>query len=764
MLVDLWLIDAELGSMVAGVWMSDGATRNEGLALSTLNDLALKDIELAREMSGFSWLADSIDKHELNAIVFLNHLAANEIELAGEIVRLMWFADDVTEEEVNAVEHLNDLVSWDVELAGKIVERTWFADGVTEEEVNAVEHLNDLASKDVKLAVKVSAVSWLADDVTKDESLALRSFDTLATVDIEVARNISGSPWFADSGTLASNVSFSLIFLALPGVDAFGELTDQPWFADGLDKEEAAFVITLWSCSALGIPDFYTDLLRTHYTKHRAVSLPLAGEVNIWIFQNTPFPPDGDLLTVVEETARISEGFFGVPFPTTDIILLVADDEHGLSARYVDSHIVATRGPDGVRSVPHEISHYYLHSGPKWLDEGISQFIQTYVNDQIGVQSIVDRGAEVFHRVQFDCFDSNEIENILHHVYIWDQTAFSHGSCLYDLSENFLLNVFETIGERAMVSALRELYPLVVDTYSYRWEDILEVEKLIFDTFKKHTPADRLEEFLDLYHRLHGGPYAYPVIDPMDDHANDASTATEIAVGEIVEGSLDYYFDLDYFKFRADEGLRYLISVDHEGLRSTSVFLYGPDGATREQLVDRWKNTGHATCGSFPGPKRESKGTQMRWIAPRSSDYYIPVNSFAGSSGRYTIEITPVTTISDDHGDSPATASNLAVDRMIEGVVDYDFDLDFFLLKAVAGRKYKFSVETDSDSFVVDVHMYTSDGFKVTRRLASAYRGERNSPSYEWVAPNSGEYYLAANGDCGTIGTYRLFISEAESD
>ena len=39
----------------------------------------------------------------------------------------------------------------------------------------------------------------------------------------------------------------------------------------------------------------------------------------------------------------------------------------------------------------------------------------------------------------------------------------------------------------------------------------------------------------------------------MDDHGNDQSSATEIAIGESVEGIVDDLFDFDYFVFRAEE-------------------------------------------------------------------------------------------------------------------------------------------------------------------------------------------------------------------
>ena len=63
-------------------------------------------------------------------------------------------------------------------------------------------------------------------------------------------------------------------------------LTAQPWFDDGLNDEEAAFVVVL--SGMVGRP-LYADLLAAHSTKTKTVSLPLAGDVRIWVFQDKVF-------------------------------------------------------------------------------------------------------------------------------------------------------------------------------------------------------------------------------------------------------------------------------------------------------------------------------------------------------------------------------------------------------------------------------------------------------------------------------------------
>ena len=51
--------------------------------------------------------------------------------------------------------------------------------------------------------------------------------------------------------------------------------------------------------------------------------------------------------------------------------------------------------------------------------------------------------------------------------------------------------------------------------------------------------------------------------DTTDDHSDGAANATGLSIGETVGGTLDDEFDIDYFKFTAEEGQGYRVDVDY---------------------------------------------------------------------------------------------------------------------------------------------------------------------------------------------------------
>ena len=74
------------------------------------------------------------------------------------------------------------------------------------------------------------------------------------------------------------------------------------------------------------------------------------------------------------------------------------------------------------------------------------------------------------------------------------------------------------------------------------------------------------------------------------------------------------------------------------------------------------------------------------------------------------------------------------------------------------------SIEAVVRPFFAHVHLYSPDVNAPTRLLALDYYdglGRGGSSHSEWVAPSSGEYYFAAGGGCGTVGTYKLIVAES---
>ena len=710
----MWIQDSDLAETVAGMpWVVDGVSDSESIALDAVGGIARRDTELANMVTGFPWFTDEFADDERWALVVLRDIATTDSELANMVASLPWFTDGITEDEQHAFNELVPIALTDAELAKMLVALPWFADEITDDEGWALVALRDIATTDSEVAKIVANLPWEGDNITEMESYAL---DSLASV-------------------------------AAQSTDAFDRLTSQLWFTDGLDKEEQAIIVTLGDLASRNT-NLYDDLLRTQFIQTRKVSLPLAGDVNIYVIEkDPPSIQNEDLLTIIEDTARITEDFMQVPFPMHDIILLITASEYGIKGEHAGTFMTLQRNSwdFAVDSVPHETAHYYFHSdfGHPWLHEGMAEFIQSYFNDQNGVQDMSDRETDLSMDVENFCVGDG-LENIRHLTYRFDLTyvsKFGPPQCAYHMGENFLISIFNTIGESAMSAAVRELYLQNLD-----WLATPVTEEAIYNAFLKHTPADKKEALRGLYQTLHGGAFAFDVLPFDDDHADELSSASEIVTGEALEGTLDYMFDFDYFKFQTNEDQKYILTVNHASLRTSSITLYDPDGLTQV----RWKSR-----------TREASGPQIQWVAPSSDEYYFAVQNFGGKTGGYTLTITAVAPIEDDHGDTVATATSISLGQVVHGTVDDDFDYDYFQFQAVEGKSYRVEIDLGTLEFY-HRHLYTAEGVPHDYEYGFWDDGVWAiwTETGDWTPSSSGTYYLAVDGADGSVGSYTVTITD----
>ncbi len=233
--------------------------------------------------------------------------------------------------------------------------------------------------------------------------------------------------------------------------------------------------------------------------------------------------------------------------------------------------------------------------------------------------------------------------------------------------------------------------------------------------------------------------------DVMDDHGNDASTATGVVVGGDTEGILDFGGDIDVFRFSAEAGQVYQIDVALGTLEDSVVALTDSDG---------WELAYNDDYGN-------SAASRAIWEATDSGDYYVEVaGAWFDSTGSYTMTIA-LSDVRDDHGNDTSTATAVGVGDDTEGSIDYEGDTDFFLFSGEAGQFYQIDVAlgTLDDSVAYLTHF---DGWEVA---SNDDHGNSAASRIIWGASDSGDYYVgvaAAWGSGTGTGSYTVTISISE--
>ena len=251
------------------------------------------------------------------------------------------------------------------------------------------------------------------------------------------------------------------------------------------------------------------------------------------------------------------------------------------------------------------------------------------------------------------------------------------------------------------------------------------------------------------------GPYTLTVaqiqIPTADDHSNHrTAVATAIAVGKKANGYVNYDGDVDYFQFTADADQLYRIEVESGDLDHWDTKLYDSDGRHLSLLLPL---------------AREGSRMWFTWKAPAREVHYISVSRWE-HTGVYALTVVPVT---DDHGDSAASATSLDVGKFQEGEIDYRGDVDYFSFWADCGRAYRIEILPDTLPGAT-IKLYDSE----SRALAVGWdrvkigcsdcgeEWEKNARKpIVWQAPSSGYYYVTVEARLETVGSYELAIDHS---
>ena len=347
-LTKIWVLDPEIGVAAAQMPFYDGSiTYNDYHALEVLVTITEADPDLALALTGFAWFADGIPDErspvatERLAIEFLARIAQARPGLAATLQANGWFADTPTAREAQVLASLARFAEKHPDLAAETAEAPLKIGGVGVGYGSwAVQLLHALADWNPELARQM--LTYFSEEPFRN-----RNFSMLRKV----------------SGMSSGNSDITRL----------ERLVAQPWFADGLNAEERALITVL----PFGGQQF-DDLITSPFSRSAVITLPLAGEVSLWAFRTDPFPPDtvigSNVLEMMEEAVRGAEQVMGVPFPTTDVILLVVDRKDiGFGGLFNETYILVAHNQDGGvfdSTVFHEIGHYYFNYGPIWLVEG----------------------------------------------------------------------------------------------------------------------------------------------------------------------------------------------------------------------------------------------------------------------------------------------------------------------------------------------------------------------------------------------------------
>ena len=243
------------------------------------------------------------------------------------------------------------------------------------------------------------------------------------------------------------------------------------------------------------------------------------------------------------------------------------------------------------------------------------------------------------------------------------------------------------------------------------------------------------------------GTYTLTVSLIIDDHGNSEWNATAIRVGADARGELDYYGDIDYFRFQAERGQSYQIDVALGTLDDSIVNLYDVDWSFLDSNDDY-----------------ETFASRLYWEAPSSGERYVAVEGYG--IGTYTLTVSLI----DDHGNDFESATRLVIGEAVSLELENDDDIDVLVFRARPGTVYVLTLDWEYYSFRESstesplLAVYSSNGQEHTRLMGYDFsRISVPSIDLQWQAVTGGDYYIVI-GDGNTEGAGAFYVTGEEGN
>ena len=216
-----------------------------------------------------------------------------------------------------------------------------------------------------------------------------------------------------------------------------------------------------------GVPELPNP--RQIRVERRMINLPLRGQTNLLILRAQP----GSRLSMdlLENAVRSAERLMGIPFPTDQVTLrftelnvprgyagsfnpgtfsggqvqiLPTHDQHAL----VTTHYSPGNEKRLAEIIAHEVAHYYWHHHAAWIDEGMAETLEAYIeNDRVGTPIALSRPPCSIYQsiIQLEIDSPRKSE---HSKYL----------CNYTMGQSLFLHLRNILGNQEFMQSLRRLY------------------------------------------------------------------------------------------------------------------------------------------------------------------------------------------------------------------------------------------------------------------------------------------------------------------
>ena len=264
------------------------------------------------------------------------------------------------------------------------------------------------------------------------------------------------------------------------------------------------------------------------------------------------------------------------------------------------------------------------------------------------------------------------------------------------------------------------------------------------------TPATSGTYYVDAY-SVYEGVYTLSLAATTADiPANTSSTAT-VTVGGSVTGDIGSSTDVDWYRVSLVGGNTYTILM--QGKRNNN-------GTLEDPLISGIYTSAGVLIPGTNADDRDGSDAAVTFRPATTGTYYIAAEGYGNYIGTFKLSVTQ---LSNDVGQTTATAGSVTLGTNTAGMIDDASDVDWYGLSMNAGTSYYVRMQgapsgggSLSDPLIAGI--YNAAGTLIPKTLVDDIRGSRDA-ALIYTPGASTMHYVALEGYDGAIGTFTLNIT-----
>ncbi len=273
---------------------------------------------------------------------------------------------------------------------------------------------------------------------------------------------------------------------------------------------------------------------------------------------------------------------------------------------------------------------------------------------------------------------------------------------------------------------------------------------------------------------------------PADDIADDTTTASVLAVGGSVSGTIGTTLDYDWHRVTLTAGTEYVFDIaPHYGggggggpCANPNTAVRGNSNYAKSHCLTGWRmRTDVVLSGLYDAAGAPLQAAsvsphgpyRITYTAPSDSVYYVATRGRSNHLGDYTVTLETAGNASqDDYPADATTTGTVSAASQLNGSIDYIRDVDWVQVSMQAGIGYIFKVWELSDADGNRRHTVERNA-KVFHSNGQRLGGKPILEAGLWFSRLRGncfevdtdaEYYVQVEGRHFYLGPYELIVTE----